>query len=118
MAIEKLVAGDPEEKILLGQLRGAEATDRNYSGVGLFVELRVAEGMPPTQVFPDREIQEAGSLGLKHPHLKHGGGLILFVRGGFMALLECYTNADEDWPEDEDLFEVVPTKIHDLRTRH
>jgi hypothetical protein len=115
--IEKLITGDQEEQILLRQLENAQVTGRNYSGVGLFVDLRIAEGVPPIQIMPNREIQDAGNLGLRHPQLEHGGGMILFVRGGFMELFECYTNA-EDWPEDEDLFEVVSVVVHDLRTRH
>jgi hypothetical protein len=80
----------------LTQLENASAETRRSSGVGIFVELRVAAGAGAVDGV-NAEISEAYTTRYPPP-----GDLVeftLFIRGGRLALLEGYTFGDAAWPE-------------------
>jgi hypothetical protein len=104
-AIAALAGIDPEREILLAQLAVAEAVSRDYTGVGLYVDISVPATAP--KVDSTRwMIQDMLRGHAEHPALAAGAGMIVWLRDGVIRCLECYTY-EGDWPDDESLFRVM-----------
>ena len=82
-------------ELLREQVRLAEVSSREMTGVGFYTNLRLPSDAPRLAGRANLELNEieADICGLKH-----GAGFILFVRDGFMQFLEGYTY-DEQWPD-------------------
>lgn len=104
LVLEALIKGDPEEALIRVQLKTAAVTSREYSGVGLFTEIEVAEGAPKLSK-SNRYIEETPRTHLEHPEFQAGAGALLWFKDGLISMLECYAY-DGDWPEDESLFSI------------
>ena len=101
---EALIRGNPEEETLRSQLNSAVVKKRDYTGVGLFTEIKVAENCYRlSQSF--RYIEQVPKIHLEHPDLSTGAGAMLWFHEGFISTLECFTY-EGDWPKDETLFTV------------
>ena len=108
-AIDTLVRSDPEREVLLAQLALAEVSSRDYTGVGVYVDISI----PPTAPKIDLarwKIEDMLIGHAEHPALTAGAGLILWLKNGLITCLEAYTY-EGDWPNDEALFRVVSSKI-------
>jgi hypothetical protein len=80
----------------LDQLAVAGVQGREFSGVGVFVELRVPDAVAPVDKI-NTEISEDYRTRLESP-----GDLVgftLFIRNGYLDMLEGYTLGDVKWPE-------------------
>jgi hypothetical protein len=89
-------------KILRNQFINSKPTEREYSGSGTFTTISVSNNS-------ERIIKNKvtyGDVYFELKGIKHGGGAILFIENGYLTMLECYLNADEEWPE-----AIKPTKI-------
>lgn len=73
-----LVENDPERETLLRQIESARVTDREYTGVGLYTKLAVNPGVQRLTTM-SRLIEEYPKLGLIHPDLEAGAGVILWL---------------------------------------
>ena len=104
MVLEGLIENDPEKEIIRLQLTGATVIDRDYTGVGLYTKIKVAENSPILSK-SNRYIEEAPKTHLIHPELEAGAGVILWFEEGKVSTLECYTY-DGDWPKNEALFTI------------
>ena len=97
-------ANSPRLPALSVQLEAASPRSREYTGVGLFVELEVPQRVEPlpagtSSPIPGPEISSSS--------LPNGGGSLLFHRDGVASMLEVYTYTDamsEDLPD----FELQP----------
>jgi hypothetical protein len=101
---EVLVRGDAEEDVLRNQLSLAVVTAREYTGVGLYVDLRVPRDAMRLST-SNRYIEQVPKAHLEHPMLPAGAGALLWLEDGYIATLECYTY-DGSWPTDESAFVV------------
>ena len=89
-----LAGSDPVLAQLRLQYAAASVKVRELSGVGFFTHYSVPEACPAVEP-ADFEVQD---LHLELDGLKHGAGVVLFVRGGRLDMLEGFSY-DEPWPE-------------------
>jgi len=104
-AITSIALSDRQRAIVLAQLALTQCVSRDYTGVGLYTELRV----DPTAPKLDEErwrIEDMPKGDAEHPAVPEGIGLILWVEGGYISCLESYTY-EGSWPEDESLFRLA-----------
>ena len=91
--------------MLVAQLAVAECVSREYTGVGVYVRLRVDPSAPKlNSVGWTVEHMPMGNA--EHPALAAGVGLILWIQDGYISCLECYTY-DGNWPDDESLLQFA-----------
>ena len=107
--IEVMIQGDPEEAVLREQLHHAVVIERDYTGIGLYVKLQVAEAVLPAKL-SNRYIESTPMAFLKHPALDSGAQAMLWFKDARMNTLECVTLAGE-WPSDESQFVAEPYAI-------
>ena len=102
--LDALIKGDPEEGVIRQQLAAVSVADRDYTGVGLYTNLKVSEESPLLSK-SNPYIEETPKIHLEHPELDAGAGVLLWFKDGKISTLECYTY-EGDWPKNEDLFTV------------
>jgi hypothetical protein len=95
LVLNMLLDGDDDRlTVLRAQVPEVVVTKREFTGVGFFTTLAVADGAPrfayPRMVISDVHADITG--------LEHGGGFVLFVKDGAISTLEGYTFA-EPWPD-------------------
>jgi len=83
------------EKLLL-QYKSAKVIKREFTGVGFYTDFEIQD--KSTVILTDFN-SELGSLHVTLPELKYGIGFVLFIRNGFISLLEGYTYGEEQWPD-------------------
>jgi hypothetical protein len=91
MIVKQYGLGSP----FMDQLAGAGVEKRRMTGVGVFVDLLVAEDVGRVDAI-DCEITEAYRTSLPSP--RDLVGFTLFIRGGYLSFLERYTFGNEAWP--------------------
>lgn len=94
--LDKLLDGDHAVlKALREQLRTCSVRKREMTGCGFFTELEVDRTLAaaPTNV----EKLRIGDAEARITGLEHGAGFVLFVREGYLDMLEGYS-FDEPWP--------------------
>lgn len=100
--LDALLAGDhPVLATLREQRAGAACVSRELSGVGFFLEFSVPDAV--ALVAPEKFVLGDVLFNLQGPD--HGGGAILFVRGGKVEMLEAYCFED-DWPSEISRFSI------------
>lgn len=82
-------------KSLLEQYRISKVISREFTGYGFYTDFEVSNF---DLALPNKENLELGCLG-NLEGIKNGAGFILFVRNGFIEMLEGYTY-DEQWPNE------------------
>jgi hypothetical protein len=105
-AIGALIVGEPDEIALRAQLNNAEVLNRELTGVGVLVALKIPSHIPPRSLRPNDVLGAGRFVQGRHPKLENGAGLLLFMRDGFMHVLEAATYGAETWPETDADFEV------------
>ncbi|MEO8035344.1 MAG: hypothetical protein ABI837_12990 [Acidobacteriota bacterium] len=92
---DALLAGDlPVLGVLRSQGKVARIESRDLSGVGFFLNVAVPSSAPRAEP-PNFELSD---VYFEAEGLPHGGGSVMFVRDGTIAMLEAYSH-DGDWPE-------------------
>ncbi|MEM9079102.1 MAG: hypothetical protein AAGC74_00230 [Verrucomicrobiota bacterium] len=110
-----LAEDDPERETLLRQIESARVADRDYTGVGLYTKLTVNPDVPKLTT-TNRLIEDYPKLGLIHPDLEAGAGVILWLDEAKIDTIEFYTFSG-DWPKDEAAFKIdKPNKTLDTKT--
>lgn len=88
-----LAHGGEALEILRRQLQAATFTSRRLSGIGLSVDIAVPRSLP--RVFGDARRAVSGVV-IATPNNPVWGEFILFVDGGYLAMLEGYA-FDDAW---------------------
>jgi hypothetical protein len=105
--LEKLLAGDDERLAeLREQLETTLVSKREMTGVGFFTTLSV---LSSTHRLNNRSLELGGVIG-EIPTLTYGAGFLLFVRDGFLDVLEGFVYGDEPWPKTISRFELRYTR--------
>jgi len=79
----------------LDQLKLARVYNREFTGKGVFVNLRIGKNVAPVDDV-NNEISEGYRTGLAAP--ADVVGFTLFIRNGYIGFLEGYTFGDAGWP--------------------
>jgi hypothetical protein len=111
--VEELITEDAEAAVLFEQLAHAAVSDRNYSGVGVFVRLSISP--EARRVRLDHPSPITGT-NLTHPHLERGAMAILWLKNGLIECLEMFTH-QEPWPTIEGSFQIE-RKTRESRVTH
>lgn len=102
--LDKLLAGDnPALALLREQRRRICVKKREYSGVGFFTEFELRQGAPRLPISTPIRF---GDVLAELDGMEHGAGFILFIDNGFLTMLEGYSNANENWPEELSSFRL------------
>lgn len=105
-AIEAIIMGEPDEVVLRAQLNNAEVAEREFTGKGVFVMLRIPAHVPLRSYRPNEVLEGNRILAAKHPKLENGAGVVLFMKDGYMNVLEGFTYGSERWPDSDAELEV------------
>src|SRR5271154_2912525 len=76
------------------------------SAMGFFTEFDVASGANPLTATPNLEI--GNDVVATSPEVEVGIGFLLFVRNGFIDMLEGFTLTSDDWTKDESQIQICP----------
>ena len=104
-AIAALAVNDPQRDVILAQLSCATCASRDYTGVGLYTEIKVTADAPKLDETRSRA-EDAPSVYAEHPDVPAGVGLIPWLESGYISCLESYTY-EGSWPQDESLFRLA-----------
>jgi hypothetical protein len=100
-----LLAPDhPVVHALRRQFDVCRVTAREFTGVGFFSRLVVADGVAAAPV--TRKTIALGDATATIDGLEHGAGFVLFVREGVLETLEGFS-FDEPWPKDVTRFQII-----------
>jgi len=110
--MEVFLDGDlPELEILRNQLEKATIKKRKFTGHGFFLDFDVPDDCPKLE----KTAGQIDDISLSLKGLENGGGCVLFISDGKLAVLEGFAY-DEDWPENITDFEVsYENKTRDLK---
>jgi len=96
--LEKLLDGNhPVLAGLRAQLDACEVSSRELTGVGFFTHLEVDKSVE--RVATPRPRIQVLYVGAKISGLERGASFVLFVRGGYLYVLEGFSY-DEPWPQE------------------
>ena len=102
--LAKLLAGDhPVLATLRMQAERASVISRRYTGVGFFCHFTVQPDVPPLR---DHLNFQLGDVSAEVAGLQLGAGFVLFVRSGYLSVLEGFSY-DEPWPETRGDFQLA-----------
>jgi hypothetical protein len=94
--LDALLDGDdPILNSLRIQLAEAKIESRELSGSGFFLNFPIPNSVP--KVEPGGII--IGDVYFDLEGIENGGGAIIFVKNGYLSMLEAYLNSDENWPD-------------------
>jgi len=112
-ALRMLLYGDyPALAHLREQLETCRVAKRTMTGAGFYTDLDCAANPPPRLVFH----ATLGGVYAEIAGLEHGAGFVLWIEGGRLATLECFTYVGV-WPEEVTGFELEYLHQDDLHTR-
>lgn len=97
-----LTGDDPVLSGLRAQMNAAKMKSREMTGIGFFTSFEVPTSLAPVA---NGKSFKFGDVNATIKGLERGAGFVLFVKDGFIHLLEGYTY-DEPWPKEIPAFEL------------
>ena len=95
--LEMLLRGQDEVlDVLRQQVKDAQVSSREITGVGFFTNFEVPAEAPRVKARPKFELGDVNGMA---DNVKYGLGFLLFVNDGALSMLEGYTY-DEPWPDE------------------
>ncbi len=88
---------------IMAQYNKCRIKSREFTGRGFYTDFEVTD---LADSFGDG-IKEPFGLSITLPGVKYGAGFDLFVKNGFITMLEGYVYGDEEWPEKITEFKVI-----------
>ncbi|HQR09125.1 MAG TPA: hypothetical protein PLN21_20050 [Gemmatales bacterium] len=94
-----------ESETLRKQVATVTVVSRENTGHGTFTQFEADTSCKA--LFPATgEVSTTKMVLLEHPALPDGACTVLFVKDGYIEMLECAVFGNEEWPEDETLFTI------------
>lgn len=87
---------DPVLMSLRDQYHNSIFVNREFSGAGFFTRFKIKKGVPP---LADKQNFEIGDVDVNLGNIKNAIGVILFIRNGYLSMLEGYELVMETWPD-------------------
>ena len=100
------------EAQIMAQYDKCRIKSREFTGVGFYTNFEITD---PADSFGNGIIEPFGSLHVDFPGLKYGSGYVLFVKDGFITMLEGYTYG-EVWPDKITGYKVAKIMQRDLKS--
>jgi len=107
--IETDLAGDPG---YINQLDGAVVTKREFTGAGLYVDVRPADGSTPVEPAETKTVSTWAQFEV--PGDPNSYGMVLFIENGLITLLECFSYGNS-FPVDISRFKFLGSGSDDER---
>ena len=101
--LDAYIIAASDSEILRNQIASANVVSREFSGVGVFTYFTVDRSCAILQT-TERTIALKRWIHIRHPAIPDGASPILFVKDGYIEMLECVAYDNVEWPEDESLF--------------
>ena len=92
---------------LRGQLDGLRVASRELTGHGFFTDPAVRD---PASALPSRDGLAIHGVDVEMDGLAHGGGFVVFVARGLLALLEGFA-FDEPWPAQPENWRITAARV-------
>lgn len=105
--MEMIAKENPKyEAKIMAQYENAHVTGREFTGHGFFTNFEVTD---PADSLGEGYDNQLGALTVEFPEVKYGGGFVLFIKNGFIEMLEGAVNGDDPWPEPITQYKLVPS---------
>jgi hypothetical protein len=96
--MEMLLAGDdPVLQALRNQYHNSTPERMEFTGAGFYTMFKVSVDTPP---LASRKSFEINDINASFGEIREAFGFIIFVREGYLSMLEGYTLASDVWPDD------------------
>ena len=91
---------------IMAQYNKARVINREFTGHGFFTNFEVTD---PADSLGEGYDNQLGNLTVEFPGVKYGACFVLFIKNGFIEMLEGAVNGDDPWPESITQYELVPS---------
>lgn len=117
--IEVIAKENPKfETKIMAQYNKAHVISREFTGHGFFTNFDITD---PADSLGYGYNTELGNLTVEFPEVKFGAGFVLFVRNGYIEMLEGAVFGNDPWPEPITQYKLVPclnTLIKNVIDKH
>ena len=90
----------------MAQYEKAHVIKREFTGHGFFTNFEVTD---PADSLGEGYDNQLGNLTVEFPGVKYGACFVLFIKNGFIEMLEGAVNGDDPWPEMITEYKLVPS---------
>ena len=105
--MEMIAKENPKfEAKIMAQYEKAHVIKREFTGHGFFTNFEVTD---PADSLGDGYDNQLGNLTVEFPGVKYGACFVLFIKNGFIEMLEGAVNGDDPWPESITQYKLVPS---------
>lgn len=105
--MEMIAKENPKfEAKIMAQYEKAHVIKREFMGHGFFTNFEVTD---PADSLGDGYDNQLGNLTVEFPGVKYGACFVLFIKNGFIEMLEGAVNGDDPWPESITQYKLVPS---------
>ena len=105
--MEMIAKENPKyEAKIMAQYENAHVTGREFTGHGFFTNVEVTD---PADSLGEGYDNQLGNLTVEFPGVKYGACFVLFIKNGFIEMLEGAVNGDDPWPEPITQYKLVPS---------
>ena len=117
--MEMIAKENPKfEAKIMAQYEKARVIKREFTGHGFFTDFDITD---PADSLGDGYDNQLGNLTVEFPGVKYGACFVLFIKNGFIEMLEGAVNGDDPWPESITQYKLVPplfTLIKNVIDKH
>ena len=105
--IEMIAKENPEfaDKIM-AQYNKARVINREFTGHGFFTNFEVTD---PADSLGEGYDNQLGNLTVEFPGVKYGACFVLFIKNGFIEMLEGCVYGNDPWPDRITEYKLVPS---------
>ena len=105
--MEMIAKENPKyEAKIMAQYEKAHVIKREFTGHGFFTDFDITD---PADSLGCGYNNQLGDLTAEFPEVKFGAGFVLFIKNGFIEMLEGYVYGDEAWPDQITEYKLVPS---------
>ena len=105
--MEMIAKENPKfEAKIMAQYEKAHVIKREFTGHGFFTDFDITD---PAYSLGDGYDNQLGNLTAEFPGVKYGACFVLFIKNGFIEMLEGAVNGDDPWPDRITEYKLVPS---------
>ena len=105
--MEMIAKENPKyEAKIMAQYEKAHVIKREFTGHGFFTDFDITD---PADSLGEGYDNQLGNLTVKFPGVKYGACFVLFIKNGFIEMLEGAVNGNDPWPDRITEYKLVPS---------